>query len=129
MLNSTNTGFEALSISKTTDFKALSSFIKDHIVPEITFEKNQVENDNNDREFENGNNDRQFENDNDGHFEDDNSDSQFENDNNDGHLRMTIMIANLRVPIVAICQFYVMFQSIHRVTGKHTGKPKKKLEI
>ena len=88
VLNSTNTGFEALSISKTTDFKALSisnssSFIKDHIVPEITFEENQVENDNNDRQFENGNNDRQFENDNDGHFEDDNNDSQFENDNND----------------------------------------------
>ena len=88
VLNSTNTGFEALSINKTTNFKALSisnssSFIKDHIVPEITFEENQAENDNNDRKFENGNNDRQFENDNDDHFEDDNNDSQFENDNND----------------------------------------------
>ena len=42
-------------------------------------------------------------------------------------LRMTIMIANLRVPIVTICQFHVvMFQSIHHITGKHTGKPKKK---
>ena len=42
-------------------------------------------------------------------------------------LRMTIMIANLRVRTVTICQFHViMFQSIHHVTGKYTGKPKKK---
>ena len=45
------------------------------------------------------------------------------------NLRMTIMIANLRVPIVTICQFHVvMFRSIHHITGKYTGKPKKKNE-
>ena len=46
------------------------------------------------------------------------------------NLRMAIMIANLRVPIVTICQFHVaMFQSIQHVTGRHTGKPKKKRKI
>ena len=93
VLNSTNTGFEALSISKTTDFKALSisnssSFIKDHN------SRNQVGNDNNDRQFENGNNDRQFENDHDGHFEDDNNDSQFESTNSSN---ISILCSNVSV--------------------------------
>ena len=40
------------------------------------------------------------------------------------------MIANLRVPIVTICQFHVvMFHSIQHVTGRHTGKPKKKKNL
>ena len=42
------------------------------------------------------------------------------------NLRMTIMIANLRVTTVTTCQFHViMFQSIHHATGNDTGKPKK----
>ena len=75
----------ALSISTTTDFEALSisnsnSFFEDQVVPEITFEENQFENNNNDRQVENDNNDRQFDS---PHFVNENNDSQFENDNND----------------------------------------------
>ena len=46
---------------------------------------------------------------NDSHFENDNNDSQFENDNNDSQFACT--------------------NSNNHITGKHTGKPKKKRKI
>lgn len=63
VLHSTTTDFEALFICKTTDFEALSilnsnSFVEDQVVPEITFEENQFENNNNDRQFEIDNKDK-----------------------------------------------------------------------
>ena len=89
----------ALSISTTTDFEALSisnsnSFVEDQVVPEITFEENQFEYNNNDRQVENDN-DRQFDSpqfvyeNNDSQFENDNNDSQFENGNNDSQFEST----------------------------------------
>ena len=55
VLHSTTTDFEALSIANS------KSFVEDQVLPEITFEENQFENDNNDSHFENDNNDSQFE--------------------------------------------------------------------
>ena len=83
MLHTTTTDFEALSISNS------NSFVEDQVLPEITFEENQIENDYNDRQSENDNNDSHFENNSDSQFENDNNDSQFENDNNDSQFEST----------------------------------------